>query len=308
MEQMLVRSQIFARMSPDEKHELVEKLQGLDYCVGFCGDGANDCGALKAADVGISLSEAEASVAAPFTSRIFNISCVPEVIREGRAALVTSFSCFKYMSLYSAIQFTSVSILYKSGSNLGDFQFLFIDLLLILPIAVFSKWRPIIHGYAYIADPFNHSGLGRTLPYSFLQASHGQLSLKESPNAASRPNLHSIRAAIHLLQSGGGAALVHSASASQEQSQRSQFGQHHALPRLMLPVHLCGRVLERRQAVSTAHEIQLSVHGHCPDRRRREHLYAVLLPTLAGKYNAAYPNATGVQVCIAGSGGGGVRG
>ncbi len=42
--------------------------------------------------------------------------------REGRAALVTSFSCFKYMSLYSAIQFTTVSFLYASASNLGDFQ------------------------------------------------------------------------------------------------------------------------------------------------------------------------------------------
>lgn len=69
-------------MSPDEKHELVEKLQAIDYTCGFCGDGANDCGALKAADVGISLSEAEASVAAPFTSRVFDISCVPEVIRS----------------------------------------------------------------------------------------------------------------------------------------------------------------------------------------------------------------------------------
>lgn len=78
---MLVCGQIFARMSPDEKHELVEKLQSIDYCCGFCGDGANDCGALKAADVGISLSEAEASVAAPFTSRVFDITCVPEVIR-----------------------------------------------------------------------------------------------------------------------------------------------------------------------------------------------------------------------------------
>ncbi|QDS69980.1 hypothetical protein FKW77_003032 [Venturia effusa] len=140
MREMLLVGQVFARMSPDEKHELVEKLQAIDYCVGFCGDGANDCGALKAADVGISLSEAEASVAAPFTSRIFDISCVPEVIREGRAALVTSFSCFKYMSLYSAIQFTSVSFLYATASNLGDFQFLYIDLALILPIAIFMGW------------------------------------------------------------------------------------------------------------------------------------------------------------------------
>ncbi|KAF2639000.1 P-type ATPase-like protein [Massarina eburnea CBS 473.64] len=140
LREMLVCGQVFARMSPDEKHELVEKLQSIDYCAGFCGDGANDCGALKAADVGISLSEAEASVAAPFTSRVFDISCVPQVIKEGRAALVTSFSCFKYMSLYSAIQFTSVSFLYASASNLGDFQFLFIDLLLILPIAIFMGW------------------------------------------------------------------------------------------------------------------------------------------------------------------------
>ncbi|ROW15439.1 hypothetical protein VPNG_02325 [Cytospora leucostoma] len=140
LHRMLVTGKIYARMSPDEKHELVEKLQSIDYCAGFCGDGANDCGALKAADVGISLSEAEASVAAPFTSRVFDITCVPEVIREGRAALVTSFSCFKYMSLYSAIQFTTVSFLYASASNLGDFQFLFIDLALILPIAVFMSW------------------------------------------------------------------------------------------------------------------------------------------------------------------------
>lgn len=79
--QMLACGEVYARMSPDEKNELVEKLQGIGYCCGFCGDGANDCGALKAADVGISLSEAEASVAAPFTSRVFDISCVPEIIR-----------------------------------------------------------------------------------------------------------------------------------------------------------------------------------------------------------------------------------
>lgn len=144
-QKILMNCDIFARMSPDEKHELVEQLQKIDYTVGFCGDGANDCGALKAANVGISLSEAEASVAAPFTSRKFDISCVIEVIKEGRSSLVTSFSCFKYMSLYSAIQFITVTILYKRGTNLGDFQFLYIDLFLILPLAIFMSWSKPYH-------------------------------------------------------------------------------------------------------------------------------------------------------------------
>ena len=55
------------------------------------GDGANDCAALKTADVGISLSEAEASIAAPFTSQEQNITCVITLLREGKAALATSF-------------------------------------------------------------------------------------------------------------------------------------------------------------------------------------------------------------------------
>ncbi|KAJ2811225.1 hypothetical protein H4S07_002193, partial [Coemansia furcata] len=142
---MLMRAAVYARMSPDEKAELVERLQAIGYCTGFCGDGANDCGALRAADVGLSLSEAEASVAAPFTSHSTDIQCVLEVIREGRAALVTSFSCFKYMALYSIIQFTSVSMLYKFGGGLGDFQFLYIDLFIIVPLAIFMGRTPAFH-------------------------------------------------------------------------------------------------------------------------------------------------------------------
>ncbi|XP_077564177.1 polyamine-transporting ATPase 13A3-like [Haemaphysalis longicornis] len=141
--QVAVCGAVFARMAPEQKQQLVELLQDMGYYVGMCGDGANDCGALKAAHAGISLSETEASVASPFTSKVANISCVPALIKEGRAALVTSFGILKYMACYSMTQFASVLILYSLYSNLTDLEFLYIDLFLITVFAtLFGRTEP----------------------------------------------------------------------------------------------------------------------------------------------------------------------
>lgn len=72
--------------------------------MGFCGDGANDVGALKAAHVGVSLCEAEASVAAPLTSKRQTIACMVTVIAEGRCSLITSYIIFKFIIVYAFIQ------------------------------------------------------------------------------------------------------------------------------------------------------------------------------------------------------------
>ncbi|XP_076007323.1 polyamine-transporting ATPase 13A3 isoform X2 [Genypterus blacodes] len=142
LQKLVLHGTVFARMAPNQKTQLIEALQDVDYFVGMCGDGANDCGALKRAHGGISLSELEASVASPFTSKTPNISCVPSLIREGRAALITSFCVFKFMALYSIIQYISVTLLYSILSNLGDFQFLFIDIAIILIIVFTMSLNP----------------------------------------------------------------------------------------------------------------------------------------------------------------------
>ena len=72
-----------------------------------------------------------------------NITCVPAVIKEGRCALVTSFGVFRYMALYSMVQFITVLILYTLQTNLGDFQFFYIDLFITAVVAVFmGQTRP----------------------------------------------------------------------------------------------------------------------------------------------------------------------
>ncbi|VDL72662.1 unnamed protein product [Nippostrongylus brasiliensis] len=142
LDQLVAVCDVFARMAPDQKQQLINHLQEIDYTVAMCGDGANDCAALKAAHAGISLSDAEASIAAPFTSRIADIRCVPTVIREGRAALVTSFGVFKYMAGYSLTQFSSIMLLYWISTNLGNFQFLYIDMFLITLVAIFFGNTP----------------------------------------------------------------------------------------------------------------------------------------------------------------------
>ena len=64
---------IYARTKPNDKAKIVMVYQHTGKTVSMCGDGANDCGALKQADIGLSLSQAEASISAPFTSQVANI-------------------------------------------------------------------------------------------------------------------------------------------------------------------------------------------------------------------------------------------
>ncbi|KYO40009.1 putative cation-transporting ATPase 13A2 isoform A [Alligator mississippiensis] len=151
---ILVNGTVFARMSPNQKSSLVEEFQNLNYYVGMCGDGANDCGALKAAHAGISLSEQEASVASPFTSQIPNIECVPELIREGRAALVASFAVFKYLTLYGLIQFIGTSLLFWQLQIFGNYQYLIEDVGITLLVCLTMS---LTHAYPKLA-PYRPPG------------------------------------------------------------------------------------------------------------------------------------------------------
>ncbi len=130
---------VFARMTPEQKALIVRIMKAYfkvqEVTVGFCGDGANDCIALKEADIGISLSKTEASLSAPFISSVEDISCVESVLAEGKAALTTNYDCFRYFCLYSIISTIGLEYLFAIKLEYSDAIYITTDIVIALNVA-----------------------------------------------------------------------------------------------------------------------------------------------------------------------------
>ncbi len=56
--QVAESTDVFAKLSPDQKARVVTALRSGGHTVGFMGDGINDAAAMKSADIGISVDTA----------------------------------------------------------------------------------------------------------------------------------------------------------------------------------------------------------------------------------------------------------
>lgn len=98
----LMDTRVFARMTPTGKVKCVQ-LHMERGITAMTGDGGNDCGALRAAHVGIAMSDAEASIVSPFSTSNRSVRSCVELIRQGRGALATSITNYKYLIMYGQV-------------------------------------------------------------------------------------------------------------------------------------------------------------------------------------------------------------
>jgi Mg2+-importing ATPase len=109
------RGQVFAKLTPDDKVRIVRALRSRGHTVGFMGDGINDAGALREADVGISVDSAVdiAKESADIILLEKSLMVLEEGVIEGRK---TFGNTIKYIKMTASSNFGNVfSVLVASA-------------------------------------------------------------------------------------------------------------------------------------------------------------------------------------------------
>jgi Mg2+-importing ATPase len=142
----LARDQmVFARLTPEDKVRIVKVLRRAGHTVGFLGDGINDAGALREADVGVSVHSAVdiARESADIVLLEKSLMVLEEGIVEGRR---TFGNTIKYIKMAASSNFGNVfSVLAASA---------FLPFLPMLPIQLLTV--NLLYDISQISIPWDH--------------------------------------------------------------------------------------------------------------------------------------------------------
>ena len=90
---------VYGRAKPNHKELIIKEIRKQvekdDYTVGFVGDGANDCKALNAANLGLSIGNSESSITSSFSTTRDDIGSVMDIIIQGKFFLESSMQLYK---------------------------------------------------------------------------------------------------------------------------------------------------------------------------------------------------------------------
>lgn len=135
LDAVIEETQVFARVSPDAKHRIVESLRRHGHVVAMTGDGVNDAPALKAAEIGVAMGIAGTDVTKEAADMVLtddNFASIVNAIEEGHVVFRNVRKVVKFLLATNVGEVLSIlaSLLVLPGAQLiiTPLQVLFVNL------------------------------------------------------------------------------------------------------------------------------------------------------------------------------------
>jgi Ca2+-transporting ATPase len=143
--------QVFARVSPENKIQIVTALQKQGEVVAMIGDGINDAGAIKTADVGVAMGQDSTDVAKEAATIILadnNFTSIVEAVKEGRHTFdnIKIFVLYLLSCNFSELLLMFVAIASYSPIPFSPIQILWANLIADTPPALSLGIEPVAPG------------------------------------------------------------------------------------------------------------------------------------------------------------------
>lgn len=136
LEENLKQNSVYARVTPEDKLNIVSVLKNMNQIVAMTGDGVNDAPALKKADIGVSMGIRGTAVAKEASDMILlddRFGTIVEAVRQGRV-------------IFDNIQ---KFIHYLLSCNLSEILFIFLSIILGVPVPLVALqilWLNVVTG------------------------------------------------------------------------------------------------------------------------------------------------------------------
>ncbi len=146
LEEKIRTHSIFARVSPKDKLDIIDALNGNNEVTAMTGDGVNDAPALKKADIGVSMGQRGTAVAKEASDMVLlddRFGTIVDAIKQGRVIFdnIQKFIHYLFSCNLSEILFIFIGILFQLPTPLLALQILWLNLVTDVFPALVMAWE-----------------------------------------------------------------------------------------------------------------------------------------------------------------------
>ncbi|MFO7815211.1 MAG: cation-transporting P-type ATPase [Halanaerobiales bacterium] len=146
LKEKIKNNSIFARVSPKDKLDIIDALNGNNEVTAMTGDGVNDAPALKKADIGVSMGQRGTAVAKEASDMVLlddRFGTIVDAIKQGRVIFdnIQKFIHFLFSCNLSEIMFIFLGILFQLPTPLLALQILWLNLVTDVFPALVMAWE-----------------------------------------------------------------------------------------------------------------------------------------------------------------------